>query len=81
MIRIEALVTSVFGAVVGLGLGVVFGQLLVRALADQGLTVVATPWISLLAFLVVAAVLGVLAAAWPAWRASRLDILGAIATE
>jgi putative ABC transport system permease protein len=81
MVRLEALMTSVFGAVVGLVLGVVFGQLLLRVLEDQGLAERVVPWPSLLVFLVVAAVLGVLAAAWPAWRASRLDVLAAIATE
>ena len=81
MIRIESLVTSVFGAVVGLLLGVFFGQMLVRTLADLGLGVVSTPWVSLIVFLVVAAIVGVLAAAWPAWRASRMDVLQAIATE
>ena len=32
-------------------------------------------------YLVVAAVIGVLAALWPAWRAGRMDVLKAIATE
>ena len=81
MIRIESLVTSVFGAIVGLLLGVFFGQMLVRTLADLGLGVVSTPWVNLVVFLVVAAIVGVLAAAWPAWRASRMDVLQAIATE
>jgi putative ABC transport system permease protein len=32
-------------------------------------------------FLLLSAIVGVLAAAWPAWRASRMDVLRAIATE
>jgi putative ABC transport system permease protein len=36
---------------------------------------------SLLAFLVVAGVIGVLAAIWPARRAARLDVLRAVTTE
>lgn len=81
MIRVESLVTSVFGAVLGLLIGVFFGQALVRALKEQGLSVVSTPWTSLIVFLVLAALVGILAAAWPARRAARMDVLQAIATE
>ena len=81
MIRLESVVISLFGAVLGLGLGVLFGVLLQRSLASQGITDLAIPLGSLLAFLVVAAVIGVLAAIWPARRAARLDVLRAITTE
>ncbi len=81
MIRVESLITCVFGAIVGMVIGVVFGQMLVRTLEDVGLTAVSTPWMSLVVFLVLSALVGVLAAAWPAWRASRMDVLQAIATE
>jgi ABC-type lipoprotein release transport system permease subunit len=36
---------------------------------------------SLIAFVVVSAVLGLIAATWPARRAANLDVLGAIAAE
>jgi putative ABC transport system permease protein len=39
------------------------------------------PVSSLVIFLVLAAVLGLLAATWPARRAARLDVLAAIATQ
>ena len=81
MIRIESLVTSLFGAVIGLFLGVLFGQMLVRTMKGLGLTNVSTPWGSLVAFLVIAAIVGVIAAAWPAWRASRMNVLAAISTD
>lgn len=81
MIRLESVVISLFGAVLGLGLGVLFGVLLQRSLASQGIRDLAIPWGSLVAFLVVAAVIGVLAAIWPARRAARLDVLRAITTE
>jgi len=39
------------------------------------------PWPTLLAFVLAAAVVGVLAALFPARRAARLDVLRAITTE
>jgi putative ABC transport system permease protein len=81
MIRLESVVVSVFGALLGVVMGVAFGSTLVLALEDQGLSELAVPWLWLLGFLVLAAVLGVLAAVLPARRAARLDVLQAIATE
>ncbi|MFP3967287.1 FtsX-like permease family protein [Actinomadura fulvescens] len=81
MIRVESIVIAVFGAVLGIGIGVTFGAALQRALKDQGLTVLAIPFGTLTVFVVVAAIIGVLAALWPAWRAGRMDVLKAISTE
>jgi putative ABC transport system permease protein len=81
MIVLEALVIAVFGAVVGLVLGVGFAVALQRTLVDQGITVLEIPWVGLVLFLVVAGLVGVLAALWPAFRAGRLNVLRAIATE
>ncbi|MER7546864.1 ABC transporter permease [Spirillospora sp. NPDC127506] len=81
MIRLESIMIAVFGAVLGMGIGVAFGAALQNALADQGLGVLAVPYGTLLVYLAVAAVIGVLAALWPAWRAGRMDVLKAISTE
>ena len=81
MVRLEAVVIAVLGAALGVGLGILFGVALQRSLADDGVEVLSVPVVWLLLCLVVAAVVGVLAAAWPARRASRLDVLTAIATE
>ncbi|CNF79433.1 ABC transporter [Mycobacterium tuberculosis] len=81
MIRLESIMIAVFGAVLGMGIGVAFGAALQNALADQGLGVLAVPYGTLGVYLVVAAVIGVLAALWPAWRAGRMDVLTAISTE
>ena len=81
MIRLEAMVIALLGAVLGVVLGVGFGVALQRALADDGIEVLAIPYLYLGIFLVVAAAVGVLAALWPARRAARLDVLQAIATE
>lgn len=81
MIRVESMVIAVFGALLGVVLGLVFGVALQRAIADQGINVLSVPWVLLVAFLVLAALVGVLAALWPARRASRLDVLQAVTTE
>lgn len=78
---LESLVIAIFGALVGLVLGLVFAIALQRTLVDQGIEVLDIPWSGLAAFLVLAAVVGVLAALWPAFRAGRLNVLRAIATE
>ena len=81
MIRLESVVVAVFGALLGMVMGVVFGSTLVIALKDEGLTELSIPWLWLVGFLVAAAVVGVLAAVFPARRAARLDVLTAISTE
>ncbi|WP_185994680.1 ABC transporter permease [Nocardioides campestrisoli] len=81
MITLESVVIASLGATLGVVLGVGFGISLIRALADQGLDVVSVPWDQLGVFLVVAVVVGVLAAVLPARRAARLDVLKAIATD
>jgi putative ABC transport system permease protein len=81
MVVLEALVIAVFGALVGLVLGVWFAVALQRTLVDQGIEVLDIPWLGLVAFLVLAGIVGVLAALWPAFRAGRLNVLEAISTE
>lgn len=81
MVVLEALVIAVFGAVVGLVLGVWFAVALQRTLIEQGIAVLDIPWLGIIAFLVVAGIVGVLAALWPAFRAGRLNVLEAISTE
>ncbi len=81
MIRLESVVISVLGAVLGVLLGIVFGVTLMYALRDEGLEVIHIPVLQLVVFLVLALVIGVLAAVLPARRAARLDVLRAIATD
>jgi putative ABC transport system permease protein len=81
MITIEAVATAVFGAVLGTALGLGLGVALQRGLVSQGLTSLAIPWTLIAALLLASGVVGVLAAALPALRASRLNILQAIATS
>lgn len=81
MVRLESVVIALLGSVLGIGMGLLFGVALQRALADTGLDQLVIPWALLAAFVVVAIVIGVLAALYPASRAARLDVLRAIQTE
>ncbi|WP_017625462.1 ABC transporter permease, partial [Nocardiopsis chromatogenes] len=81
MIRLEAVVIAVFGALPGLGVGLLFAWALHKVLEDEGIVVFAVPVGTLAALLGASVVIGVLASLWPAWRASRMDVLKAIATE
>ncbi|GAA4379011.1 ABC transporter permease [Nocardioides caricicola] len=80
MITLESVAIAVLGAVLGMVIGVVIGVLLREALKED-LTSLGLPLGQLLVFLVIAVVVGVLAAILPAVRASRLNVLEAIATE
>ena len=80
-VRWESVLTSVYGAVVGVVMGLVLGYVVIAALRDQGLTKYSVPVATIAAILLIAFVVGVVAAVVPAWRATKLDILQAIATE
>jgi putative ABC transport system permease protein len=81
MIRSESVILATFGAVIGIVIGTLIGLALVSSLRQQGITETTVPVVQLLEFLVLAAVLGLVAASWPARRAARLDVLAAIAAQ
>ncbi|MES4906690.1 MULTISPECIES: ABC transporter permease [unclassified Streptomyces] len=82
MVRLESLVISLFGGVLGIGLGVFFGwaagELISSGLPTYELVL---PWGRMSVFLVLAGFVGVLAALWPARRAAKLNMLAAIKAE
>jgi putative ABC transport system permease protein len=80
LVRYESVVTALIGAVLGAVLGVIFAFVVSRPIADEGF-VLTIPIGSILVVLVLAALAGVLAAIAPARRASRLDVLEALAYE
>ncbi len=79
-VRWESVITSLLGAVVGIVLGVGLGWVIVYALRDQGLSSFSVPVSSTISILIMAFVIGVLAAVYPAWRATRVNLLSAITT-
>ncbi|MER6267064.1 ABC transporter permease [Streptomyces sp. NPDC001797] len=81
MIRLESVVIAVFGAVLGLALGLVWGVCTQQVLALQGMKALAIPWGTIVAVVIGSAVVGVVAALLPALRASRMNVLAAIAHE
>ena len=81
MIRTESVILSVFGAIIGIVVGTCLGVALASSLRTQGISDIVVPTSSLVIFLVIAALLGLGAASWPARRAAKLDVLAAIATE
>jgi putative ABC transport system permease protein len=76
----ESVITSLLGAVLGVILGLVSGYLFVLSLRDQGVTVFSVPVFSTIVILVVSFIVGVIAAVIPARRATKVDIIEAIAT-
>jgi putative ABC transport system permease protein len=81
MIRSESVIIALFGAVTGIVVGTGLGLALASALRGNGVTNLAVPVGTLIAFLIVSAGLGLIAATWPARRAANLDVLAAIATQ
>jgi putative ABC transport system permease protein len=80
MIRYESVITALIGAILGAVLGMLFALIVSRPIADEGF-VLTFPVASIVTFLLLAAIAGVLAAILPARRASRLDVLDALAYE
>ncbi|MEU6151995.1 ABC transporter permease [Actinosynnema sp. NPDC047251] len=81
MITVESVVISVFGALLGLVVGTAIGVVAVKALKDEGFSELGIPWAQLGSYLLIAAVVGVVAAILPAIRAARLNVLQAISYE
>ena len=80
-IRWEGAIVAAFGGIMGAVIGVLFGWAAVVVIPDSFISAFAVPWFTLIIYMVVAAVAGIVAAYFPARRASRLNILDAIAYE
>lgn len=80
-VRWESVITSVYGAFVGVLMGLVLGYVVIIALRDNGLDQYTIPVGNIAIILVLAFVAGVAAAVIPAWRATRLNVLRAIAAD
>lgn len=78
MVITESVVMSLFGALLGLVAGGAAGVAVVRVL---GLSTLQIPWLSLVVFLALAVVAGLVAALAPSTRAAKVNVLSAIAYE
>jgi putative ABC transport system permease protein len=81
MVRSEASIIAVFGAVLGIIIGLFFAWAIIQALGEEGFDSFVIPFGTLALWILATGVLGVVFAIFPAWRASRLDVLEAIAHE
>jgi putative ABC transport system permease protein len=80
-IRWESVIIALFGTILGLAVGILGGWGMVTAFEDEGFEVFQIPYGTVAVVAGLAAVLGLLAALLPAWRASRLNVLAAIHRE
>ncbi|MEV7614001.1 ABC transporter permease [Streptomyces sp. NPDC089799] len=81
MIRLESVVIALFGALLGLGLGMGWGATAHQLLALQGMKVLEIPWGTIIGVFIGSAFVGLLAALVPAFRAGRMNVLNAIASD
>ncbi|MGK5529866.1 ABC transporter permease [Streptomyces sp. URMC 129] len=81
MIRLESVVIALFGALLGLGLGMAWGAAGQQLLAAENFTVLEIPWATITGVFAGSALVGLLAALLPAFRAGRMNVLDAIATD
>ncbi len=80
MVRLESVAISLFGGLLGIGLGIAFGAAIQHS-AGENISVLSIPIGFLVGCAAFSVVVGILASLWPAWRAGRMDVLKAIATQ
>ena len=80
-VRWESVITSLLGAVLGIILGIGLGWVIVFALKDQGLTSFKLPVGPTIVIMIISFIVGLFAAIYPAWRATRVNILDALNTN
>ena len=81
MVRSESLLIALLGGLIGTAIGLLWGWAFTASLKSQGLTEFSVPAVHVAAFVILSIAAGLAAALAPAWRASRLDVLGAIAAD
>jgi putative ABC transport system permease protein len=81
MIAWESVIISLLGALLGLGVGAGMGIALVTSLHADGISQTSVPVGNLILYTVIAGIFGILAAIFPALRASRVDVLRAVSAE
>lgn len=81
MVLGEGVIISVFGGILGTALGILFGVTIVSILPNDFISILAIPWRTLFNYLIIAAAAGILSSFFPARRASKLNVLEAIANK
>tara|TARA_B100000586_G_scaffold117597_1_gene84745 strand:- start:225 stop:1013 length:789 start_codon:yes stop_codon:yes gene_type:complete len=81
MVRWEAVIISLFGGLLGVAMGVLFGLAAIAAIPETFVDIVSIPVRKLGFYLLVSGAFGMVAAIFPARRASRLNVLDAIGYE
>jgi putative ABC transport system permease protein len=80
MVRHESIITALIGAALGLPLGIFLAALVTQALQEFDVRF-EIPWGQLLVFAIIAVIVGIVAAIFPARRASKLNVLEALQYE
>ena len=80
-VRWEAVIVSIFGALVGIVVGTFLGVILSLAVPDDVISKLAFNPSIIVAILVGAVIAGLVAALYPSYKASNMNVLEAIATE
>jgi putative ABC transport system permease protein len=81
MIRWESAIIAAVGAVLGAIIGAGLGAVALAAIPGDIITTVTVPWVRIIAMVVIASLAGLAAALFPAFRASRMNVLEAISTN
>jgi putative ABC transport system permease protein len=80
-VRWEAVIVSVFGVVVGVVVGTLIGLALAYAVPNTVIDGITIPYATIIEVIVLAVIAAVIFALYPAYKASRMNVLDAIATE
>ncbi len=81
MIRWEGAIVAAFGGLMGTVVGILFGWAAVIVIPDSFISTFSVPWLTLFVYMIVATLAGLVAAYFPARRASRLNVLKAISYQ
>lgn len=81
MIRWEGVIVAAFGGLVGVILGIGLGILATQKMPEFLVNTTSIPWGQLVFYIIIAAITGLGAGAFPAWIAGRMNVLDAISNE
>jgi putative ABC transport system permease protein len=80
-VRWEAVIVALMGTAIGIALGIGLSYVMVKVLASQGITEFQVPAKWMIAIVLGGAGMGILASVWPSYKASKLNVLDAIAHD